>query len=129
MIMHLTQRRVKMLDCNYRDRAGTNPRGLAMRGVRVVILVALAAIAVAAQTSVNVSELPPEPIPAGTCTKSEPGGYLGIVEKDKRERTKLTDQEIGAYVRKTLAQGYSITLYPQASGKMFTQQTCHPAKP
>jgi ribulose bisphosphate carboxylase small subunit len=54
---------------------------------------------------------------------------LGIVEKDKKERTKLTDQEIGEYVRKRLAEGYSIALYPQASGKMFTVQTCHPTRP
>jgi len=54
---------------------------------------------------------------------------LGIVEKDKSERTKLTDQEIGEYVRKRLAEGYSVALYPQASGKMFTVQTCHPKQP
>ncbi len=43
--------------------------------------------------------------------------------------TKLTDQEIGEYVRKRLAEGYSVTLYPQASGKMFTVATCHPTRP
>jgi len=75
-----------------------------------------------------VTELPPEVIPGGTCTQSITG-YLGIVEKDKKERTKLTDQEIGEYVRKRLAEGYSIALYPQASGKMFTVQTCHPTRP
>lgn len=91
---------------------------------------ALAGIAVAgrSQTTVSVTELPPEEIPAGACTQST-SGYLGIVGKDKRERTKLTDQEIGEYVRKRLAEGYSVALYPQASGKMFTVQTCHPKKP
>jgi hypothetical protein len=96
-----------------------------MRGVRIAVLTVAVAIAAAAQTSVNVTELPPEPFPVGTCTQSESGGYLGIVEKDKTERTKLTDQEIGAYVRKKLAEGYSVTLYPQASGKVFTSATCH----
>ena len=79
-------------------------------------------------SSVTVTELPPEAIPTGTCTQST-SGYLGIVGKDKSERTKLTDQEIGEYVRKALAEGYSVVLYPQASGKMFTQQTCHSTKP
>lgn len=77
---------------------------------------------------IAVTELPPEAIPAGTCTKSI-SGYLGIVGKDNKERTKLTDQEIGEYVRKRLAEGYSVALYAQASGKIFTRQTCHPTKP
>jgi hypothetical protein len=78
--------------------------------------------------NVTVTELPPEAIPTGNCVQST-SGYLGIVGADKSERTKLTDQEIGEYVRKTLAEGYSIALYPQASGKTFTFQTCHSAKP
>ena len=55
-------------------------------------------------------------------------GYLGIVEKDKTERTKLTNEEIGRYVSKSLAEGYSVVLYPQASGKIFTIKTCHSRK-
>jgi len=78
--------------------------------------------------NITVRELPPETIPAGTCTQST-SGYLGIVGNDKKERTQLTDQEIGEYVRKRLAEGYSVLLYPQASGKMFTIETCHPIKP
>jgi hypothetical protein len=54
---------------------------------------------------------------------------LGIVGQDKKERTKLTDQEIGQYVKKRLAEGYSVTLYPQASGKIYTVANCHPIKP
>jgi hypothetical protein len=100
-----------------------------VKAIRIVLTlaVALAAIASEPQTA-NVTEMPPEAIPAGTCTKSN-AGYLGIVEKDKKERTKLTDQEIGQYVSKSLAEGYSVALYPQASGKVFTVQTCHPTKP
>ena len=93
-----------------------------------MLAVITAAVAGQPQTTVTVTELPPEAIPAGTCTASN-SGYLGIVGKDKKERTKLTDQEIGEYLRKKLAEGYSVTLYPQASGKMFTVQTCHPTKP
>ena len=102
-----------------------------MRIARIAVLtLAVAALAVAGepQTTVTVTELPPEAIPAGTCTASN-SGYLGIVGKNKKERTKLTDQEIGEYVSKSLAQGYSVTLYPQASRKIFTVQTCHPIKP
>jgi hypothetical protein len=94
----------------------------------------LCALMLSSQNSIHpsptatVTELPPEAIPVGTCTQSTTG-YLGIVEPDKKERTKLTDQEIGEYVQKKLAEGYSIALYPQASGKIFTFQTCHPTKP
>jgi hypothetical protein len=101
------------------------------RAIRILVLtlaVITAAVAGQPQTTVSVTELPPEAIPAGACTQST-SGYLGIVERDKKERTKLTDPEIGEYVRKRLAEGYSVALYPQASGKMFTVQTCHPTKP
>ena len=101
-----------------------------MRLARIAVLILTVATTVVAgqpQTTVTVTELPPEAIPAGTCTESA-SGYLGIVGEDKKERTKLTDQEIGEYVRKSLAQGYSLTLYPQASGKTFTIATCHPTK-
>jgi hypothetical protein len=54
---------------------------------------------------------------------------LGILEKDKNERTKLTAQEIGEGVSKKLAEGYRVTLYPQANGKIFAIATCHPTKP
>jgi hypothetical protein len=102
-----------------------------MKAMRVAILtLAVVAMAVAGepQATVTVTEMPPETIPVGSCTQPKTG-YLGIVGKDKKERTKLTDREIGEYVRKSLAQGYSVSLYPQASGKMFTVQTCHPVKP
>jgi hypothetical protein len=101
-----------------------------MKAVRIAVLtlaVVAAAVAGEPQTTVSVTELPPEALPAGTCTQSD-SGYLGIVGKDKKERTKLTDREIGQYVSKNLAQGYSVTLYPQASGKIFTTVTCHSAK-
>lgn len=102
-----------------------------MHLVRVAILtlfVAVAALEAELQTTVTVTELPPETVPAGACTESV-SGYLGIVEKDRKERTKLTAQEIGQYVSGKLAEGYSVTLYPQASGKIFTIATCHPTKP
>lgn len=100
-----------------------------MNLVRVGILtLAVTAVAGEPQTAVRVTELPPEAIPAGTCNQSE-SGYLGIVEKDKSERTKLTAQEVGQYVNKKLAEGYSVALYPQASGKIFAIATCHPTKP
>jgi hypothetical protein len=121
----------KMKESNHRDRAETNPRGMPMRLARIAVFtlaVAMAAVAGEPQMTVTVTELPPEPIPAGSCTESN-SGYLGIVGTDKKERTNLTDQEIGEYVRKRLAEGYSVTLYPQASGKMFTVATCHPTKP
>ena len=103
-----------------------------MRFLRTTAIAATLAVSAIAQNNgyptFNIEELPPEAIPAGTC-KDGTSGYLGIVGKAKKERTKLTDQEIGEYVRKRLAEGYSVALYPQASGKMFTVETCHPTKP
>jgi hypothetical protein len=129
MIMHLNREERSVMS-DHSDTAETNLREMVVRLARIgVLTVALATMAVAGpQTTVTVTELSPEDIPVGTCTESR-SGYLGIVGKDKQERTKLTDQEIGEYVRKKLAEGYSVALYPQASGKMFTVQTCHPTKP
>jgi uncharacterized protein YdbL (DUF1318 family) len=107
-----------------------NWKKVSVRALKLIVC-AIAITVVAdgqSQPAVTVKELPPEAIPAGTCTESY-SGYLGIVGKDKKERTILTDQEIGEYVRKRLAEGYSISLYPQASGKVFSVQTCHPTKP
>mgnify|MGYP001263665229 CR=1 FL=1 len=115
-----------------RDTAATNDRRTANMSPLTALLCATAIAAAAAtghsQTAITVIELPPETIPAGTCTEST-SGFLGVVEKDKTERTKLTTQEIGEYVSKRLAEGYSVTLYPQASGRTFTVATCHPKKP
>jgi hypothetical protein len=94
----------------------------------LITAVLLASVNAFSQTQISVSELPPEVVPVGVCTESN-SGYLGIVDKAKKERTKLSTAEIGKYVAKSLAQGYSVTLYPQASGKIFTVATCHPFKP
>lgn len=102
-----------------------------MRLAKMLVLALVVAKAAIAnqpqQTTVTIVELPPEAIPAGTCTEST-SGFLGVVEKDKIERTKLTAEEIGKYVTKSLAEGYSVTLYPQASGRIFTKQTCESPK-
>jgi hypothetical protein len=104
-----------------------------MRVLKVAVLSVVLTISAIAQktasSAVTVTELPPEPIPVGTCTQSPPSGYLGIVEKNRKERTTLTAEEVGNYVKKSLAQGYSVTLYPQASGKIFTTATCYSSKP
>jgi hypothetical protein len=72
---------------------------------------------------VSVSELPPEPIPAGTCKESY-SGYLEIPDHGKGKNTNLSSQEIGDYVKKRLSEGYSLALYPQASGRLFIVETC-----
>ena len=100
----------------------------AMQIAVLTLAVVAAAVAGDLKADIHVTELPPEAIPTGTCMQSQ-SGYLGIVEKDKTERTKLTDAEIGKYVQKRLAEGYSVSLYPQTSGRIFTQQICHPMKP
>lgn len=71
----------------------------------------------------GVAEAPPEPIPAGTCKQSY-SGYLEFQEHGKAKNTNLTSQEIGNYVKKRLSEGYSLSLYPQASGRLFVIETC-----
>lgn len=92
----------------------------------VVFIVGLALARPQLQTSVTVKELPPEAIPAGTC-KEDQTGYLGIT-KNGKEETRLTDQEIGEYVRVRLSQGYSVSLYPQVSGRIFAISQCESIK-
>lgn len=72
---------------------------------------------------VSVSELPPEPIPVGTCKQSY-SGYLEIPARKKVKDTNFTSQEIGDYVNKRLSEGYSLSMYPQASGRLFVVETC-----
>jgi hypothetical protein len=71
----------------------------------------------------EVVELPPETIPTGTCKESY-SGYLEIPVHGKVKNTNLTSQQIGDYVKKRLSEGYSLSLYPQASGRLFIIETC-----
>ena len=76
-----------------------------------------------APTKVSVAELPPEPIPAGTC-KDSYSGYLEISEHGKPKNTNFSSQQIGDYVSERLSKGYSLSLYPQVSGRLFVIETC-----
>lgn len=78
-----------------------------------------------APTKLTVTELPPEPIPPGTCKESY-SGYLEVQEHGKTKDANLTSQQIGDYVKKRLSEGYSLSLYPQASGRLFVIETCQP---
>jgi len=69
---------------------------------------------------ITVKMVPPEAIPAGTCKESK-SGYLGIEGKDDAVPN---EQQIGEYVKERLAQGYSVTLYPQASGRIYVIAHC-----
>jgi len=90
-----------------------------MRVARIVFYVVGLALMASAQ-SISVQELPPEPIPHGTCSQGH-SGYLGV---ESSGRSRLTEQEIGEYVRQQLKEGYSVKLYPQASGRIFSIATC-----
>ena len=76
---------------------------------------------------ISVTELPPESIPAGTCKESY-SGYLEVPDHGKVKDTKFTSQQIGDYVKKRLGEGYSLSLYPQASGRLFVIETCQSKK-
>jgi hypothetical protein len=72
---------------------------------------------------VKVMETPPEAIPVGTCQKSY-SGYLEVQDHGKIKDVKISTQQIGDYVKKRLGEGYSLSLYPQASGRVFIIETC-----
>jgi hypothetical protein len=76
---------------------------------------------------ISVTELPPESIPAGICKESY-SGYLEVQEHGKAKDLNLTSQQIGDYVKKRLSEGYSLSLYPQASGRFFVIETCEAQK-
>jgi len=79
------------------------------------------------QPSVTVTELPPEAIPAGTCKESY-SGYLEVPENGNTKNKEFTPQQIGDYVKKRLGEGYSLSLYPQASGRLLVIETCQTPK-
>ncbi len=76
---------------------------------------------------ISITELPPEPIPAGTC-KASYSGYLEVQEHGKAKDVNLTSRQIGDYAKKRLSEGYSLLLYPQASGRLFIIETCESEK-
>ena len=79
------------------------------------------------QPTIHITELPPDPIPAGTCKESY-SGYLEISDHGKIKNTNLTPQQIGSYIKKRLGEGYSLELYPQASRRLFIIETCRTEK-
>ena len=72
---------------------------------------------------VTVAELPPEPVPTGSCKESY-SGYVEVQEHGKAKNVNLSSLQIGDYVKKRLSEGYSLALYPQASGRLFVIETC-----
>lgn len=81
----------------------------------------------ATKPNITVTELPPEAIPTGICRESY-SGYLEIPEHGKPKNKAFTPQQIGDYVNKRLGEGYSLEMYPQASGRLFIIETCHSIK-
>jgi hypothetical protein len=78
-------------------------------------------------SNIYATEFPPESIPSGTCRESY-SGYLEISEDGKIKNRDFTSQQIGDYVKKRLSEGYSLSLYPQASGRLFVFETCESQK-
>ena len=96
----------------------------------LAVLILLSAISFSQnsnQPTVSVKELPPEAIPAGTC-KGSYSGYLEIPERGKMKDMNFTPQQIGDYVKKRLSAAYSLSLYSQASGRLFVIESCQPKK-
>ena len=50
----------------------------------------------------------------------------GYVEKDGR--TKLTEAELGRFIRSSLRDGYTLTLYPESKNGIFADMRCPSAK-
>ncbi len=102
-----------------------------MRILRIIGFAFIIAVAAVAsdppQMTVSVTELPPEAIPVGTCRGSY-SGYLEVTERGKPKKTNFTTQQIGDYVNKRLGEGYSLSLYPQVSGRLFVIESCQSVK-
>lgn len=65
-----------------------------MHIAKIMVLI-IAPILLGQSASIHVRELPPEPIPLGTCTEGH-SGFLGV---ESSGRFKLTEEEIGTYVK------------------------------
>lgn len=74
-----------------------------------------------------VTELPPESIPGGNC-KASYSGYLEVTDHGKTKDINFTSQQVGDYIKKRLSEGYSLSLYPQASGRLFVFEICQSKK-
>jgi hypothetical protein len=92
-----------------------------------ILLLSVALILMAQSTTIHIRELPPESIPPGSCTQSR-SGYLGV-EEYHTNRFKLSKEGIGDYVLGRIDQGYSLSLYPQTSGRIFAIAQCESAEP
>lgn len=90
--------------------------------VKLLMLAVPLALFGAQPPTVSVLRVPPDAFPA--CSGAPIYGTLGIVEKDGKQRTKLTPDEVGDYIARRLKQGYRVTLYPQLSGKIFAISNC-----
>lgn len=73
---------------------------------------------------ISVKLLPSENIPKGSCLSST-GGYLGDKNGDDYMLVNADNLKIGEYVVTRLREGYSVEVYPQASGRIFVIAECH----
>lgn len=88
------------------------------KSMSVSVGLLLAAIAFAQQPSKpqisGLTVLPSDPIvPTGDCTSST-AGYL----------EKITDNKLGAFVSKSLHDGYIVTVYPATKSGIFVAMQC-----
>lgn len=110
---------------------GQRLRKVAMRtsllAVCVLIFFAISFAQSKLDAQISVREVPPEAFPKGTCTANQAwAGYLGSHTGDELN---IPTKEIGEYVTQRLKQGYSISIYPQASGRVFAIEKCESVKP
>jgi hypothetical protein len=86
-----------------------------MNSIKIVICAGVLALAISAQQDVRISvrELPPEPIPLGTCTQSH-SGYLGV-EQRVNGHFDISKEEIGEYVLSGIHQGLTTRRAPGGS--------------
>lgn len=95
----------------------------------VFILVTLATtLAAAGQETAKpqvgkVVGIPSDLTVSGNCTAATQG-YLSM----PKGRTKLTEAEIGKFVRSSLRNGYVITVYPETGNGIFVDLECLKAK-
>src|SRR5579884_3965419 len=76
---------------------------------------------------IQVRELLPEDVPHGVCASAKwpsKSGYITVQERTQDRTRNLLPNEVGLYVLERLHEGYSVALYPQVSGRIFSVATC-----
>jgi hypothetical protein len=66
----------------------------------------------------NVTAVPADAVPSGSCTASR-SGYLETIGKEK-----MTEAKLANFVSSSLRDGYVLTIYPETKNGIFVNMEC-----